>query len=210
MKKTVLFVLMTLPVLLSAQSWKEKPISISIFNNATMLPPASLVAVFNQPIHPGLTASYEFGWKETDKHKWFQNAGISYMYHRYVYQAIILNSQAGYRWKLNHFSVEGYLQAGYMHAFLLTDRAVLQSDGTYLAKKGFGKPQFLTGAGMGFGYNLGDGNKLRRIFINYDFRIQMPFVKSYVTMLPNGTLSLGLQFTLRNSKSFDTDKCFDK
>jgi len=196
MKKAILFLILFMPVALSAQSWKSKPIAISVFNNATMLPPASLTATFNQPIHPGLAASYEFGWKETDKHKWFQNAGISYMYHRFVYQAILLNSQAGYRWKINKFSLEGYLQAGYMHAFYLTDRAVLQDDGTYIAKKGFGKPQFITGAGIGIGYNFGDENRIRRVFLNYDVRLQMPFVKSYVALLPNGALGLGVQFNL--------------
>jgi len=197
MKKAITLFILYSPFILLAQSWKSKPIALSVFNNATMLPPASLVATFNQPIHPGLTAAYEFGCKETDKHKWFQNAGISYMYHRFVYQAIILNTQAGYRWKINQFSAEGYLQAGYMHAFLLTDRAVLQPDGTYKEKKGFGKPQFITGAGVGFGYNLGDEKRIRRIILNYDIRLQMPFVKSYVTLLPNGALSLGMQFNLR-------------
>jgi hypothetical protein len=205
MKKAMLLLILVIPVSLSAQLWKSKPFAISVFNNATMLPPASLTAIFNQPIHPGLTAAYEFGWKETEKHKWFQNAGIGYMYHRFVYQAILLNSQAGYRWKFNHFSVEGYLQAGYMHAFLLTDRLVKQSDGTYKAKKGFGKPQFITGAGVGFGYNLGDEKRIRRIFLNYDIRLQMPFVKSYVTLLPNGALSLGMQFKL--GKQFSKDGC---
>lgn len=198
MRKLLILLSILVPTFLYAQLWKSKPFAISIFNNATMLPPASLTATFNQPIHPGITASYEFGWKETDKYKWFQNAGISYFYHQFVYQAIILNSQAGYRRKLNKFSIEGYLQAGYMHAFYLTDRAVFQSDGTYKAKKGFGKPQFITGAGLGFGYNLGSEKNMRRIFMNYDVRLQMPFVKNYVTLLPNGTLSLGMQFTLGN------------
>ncbi len=197
MKKAITLFLLALPVLMMAQSWKSKPFALSIFNNATMLPPASLTATFNQPIHPGLTAAYEFGWAETAKHKWFQNAGISYMYHRFVYQAILLNTQAGYRWKLKKFSAEGYLQAGYMHAFLLTDRAVLQSDGTYKEKKGFGKPQFIAGSGLGCGYNFGDEKRIRRVFLNYDIRLQMPFVKSYVTLLPNGSLSLGMQFCLR-------------
>lgn len=195
--KRFLFLFITMaPFILSGQSWKSKPISVSVFNNATMLPPASFMASFNQPFHPGVTASYEFGWKETEKHKWFQNSGISYMFHRFVYQAVIINSQAGYCLKVQNFLFKGYLQAGYMHAFYLTDRAILNSDGTYRAKKGFGKPQFLTGAGLGIGYNLGDAKKIRRIFIDYDVRIQMPFVKSYVTLLPNGTLSLGFQFNL--------------
>lgn len=196
MKKLPLLILLTCPFFAIAQSWKSNPVSLSIFNNATMLPPASLIAVFNQPIHPGFSAGYEFGWKEEWKHKWFQNVGFSYFYHRFAYQAIILNSQAGYRWYAGKFSAEGYLQVGYLHAFYLTDRAVFQSDGTYIAKKGFGKPQFITGLGLGLGYNFGSSDKLRRLFLDYDIRMQMPFVKNYVTLLPNGTLSLGMQFNL--------------
>lgn len=196
MKKPIILLILFSPLIMTGQSWKSDPFGVSIFNNSTMLPPASFIAVFTQPIHPGLAASYEFGWKEGPKYKWFQNAGISYMYHRYVYQAILLESRGGYRWKIRNFSVEGYLQAGFMHAFYLTDRAVIQPDGTYSAKKGYGKPQFLVGAGLGFGYNLGDDKRVRRIFLDYDFRMQMPFVKSYVPLLPNGSLGLGFQFNL--------------
>jgi len=160
-----------------------------------MLPPASLIATFNQPLHPGAEASYEFGWKQSTNVKLFQNATIGYFYQRYVYQAILLYSRSGYRRNFGNFSTEGSIQAGYMHALLLTDRAVIQADGTYKAKKGFGKPQFIAGAGLGFGYNLGFEPQLRRIFLNYDFRIQMPFVKSYVPLLPNGILFFGFQFT---------------
>jgi len=196
MKKGILLLILVIPVAAGAQTWKSNPLAISLFNNATLLPPASLIATFNQPIHPGITFAYEFGWKQSQKHKWFENAGISYMYHRYVDQAILLNSQAGYRWMPGKFSLEGYLQAGYMHAFLLTDRAVRQDDGTYIAKKGIGKPQFITGAGVGIGYDFGNESHLRRVFLNYDVRLQMPFVKSYVTLLPNGALALGMQFNL--------------
>lgn len=196
MKKAMILLILIAPVMMMGQSWKEKPFAISVFNNATMLPPASLTATFNQPIHFGLTAAYEFGYKQAPKHKWFQNAGISYFYHRFVYQAVLLNTQAGYRWMIKGFSVEGYLQAGYMHAFYLTDRVIEEPDGTYTAKKGFGKPQFIAGAGIGFGYNLGKEERIRRIILNYDIRLQMPFVKSYTPLLPNGALSLGFQFNL--------------
>lgn len=197
MKKPILLFFIFIPVLLFAQSSDSKLISISIFNNATLLPPESMTAMFNQPVHPGGTVAYEFGWKETKMHKWFQNVGISYFYHRYVYQALMLNTQAGYRRKINRLTIEGYMQLGYMHAFLLTDRAVFQSDGTYVVRQGFGKPQFITGAGIGLGYNLGGDKRIRRIFLNFDFRVQMPFVKSYVPLLPNGALSLGMQFNIK-------------
>jgi hypothetical protein len=196
MKKSLFIIFLAFPGMMMGQSWKANPISISVFNNATMLPPASLTATFNQPIHFGVTAAYEFGWKDAPKHKWFQNAGLSYMYHRFVYHAIFLNTQGGYRWKINDFSIEGYLQAGYMHAFYLTDRVVMQPDGTYQAKQGAGKPQFLAGAGIGIGYNLGKNEQIRRLFLGYDVRMQMPFVKSYVPLEPNGALYIGFQFNL--------------
>jgi hypothetical protein len=127
----------------------------------------------------------------------FKMLELGFFYHRFLYSALVLNTQAGYRKKIKHFSVEGLLQAGYMHAFYLTDRAELQSDGTYKAKKGIGKPQFIAGAGIGVGYDFGKVNRIRRIFINYDMRLQMPFVKSYVPLLPNGALSLGIQFNIQ-------------
>jgi len=195
-KRTLTLLLFFIPALIIAQGWRSKPMALSVFNNATMLPPASFTAVFNQPLHPGLTASYEFGWKEKAYSKWFQNASIGFFRQRYVYQALLLYSQAGYRRYLGHLSVEGSLHMGYMHAFLLTDRAVKKDDGTYEYRRGFGKPQFITGAGIGLGYNLGKGESGRRIIFNYDVRLQMPFVKSYVTLLPNGIVSAGMQFTI--------------
>lgn len=215
LRKVILISIFILPGLLFAQPWKTKPFSVSVFNNATLLPPASFTAVFNQPIHPGLAISYEFGWKETIKSpifrnintfalggqkvytgKWFQNIGVSWFYHRYVNQAFILTTQAGYRRYIKKFSAEISVHTGYMHVLLLTERAVKQTDGTWKSEKGMGKPQFVAGAGIGIGYDAGYHYNIRRIFINYDFRIQTPFVKSYVPLLPNGLLSLGLQFTL--------------
>lgn len=180
-----------------------------------MLPLASLTAAFNQPVHPGIAVSYEFNGRETIKNpifrnvntyalggqkvytgKWFQNIGLSYYYHRYVQHAALLTTHAGYRRYIKKFSAEASLHAGYMHSFLLTERFVKKQDGHWNAEKGFGKPQFVAGAGIGIGYDAGFHYNIRRIFINYDFRLQMPFVNSYVPFLPNGLLSVGLQFTL--------------
>jgi hypothetical protein len=161
-----------------------------------MLPPASFTAIFNQPWHPGFQASYEFGWKEKTYSKWFQDATLGFYNQRYAYNALILYSRAGYRRNLGQLSIEGSLQAGYLHMFLITDRLVPQDDGTYIARKGFGKPQFHAGAGLGIGYNFGERKQDKRIFLNYDIRLQMPFVKGYSPLLPNGIVSLGFQAIL--------------
>ena len=61
MKHLGIIFLLLVPFLLVGQAWKAKPFSISVFNNATLLPPGSITATFNQPIHPGLMFGYEFG-----------------------------------------------------------------------------------------------------------------------------------------------------
>lgn len=197
MKKKLLWCLMfILPMMIQAQFMHESPVGVALFNNATLLPPASFTAVFNQPLHPGIMVSYEFGWKQKEYSKWFQDASLGFFNHRYVNKAILLVSKAGYRRNLGHISVEASLHAGYMHLLLNTDRLVKNDDGTYTAKQGFGRPQFITGAGLGLGYQLGNRELGRRIFLTYDVRLQMPFVKSYVTLLPNGIVALGYQFRI--------------
>lgn len=196
MKKALILIFLSLPLLLMAQSWKSKPFSVQVFNNATMLPPASLTATFNQPLHAGAAVGYEFGWKENDKQKWFQNAKLGYFYHQFAYQAIQLYTEGGYRRHIKDFSIEGGLLMGYMHQILLSRRAVLQSDGTYKADNGWGRPQFMAGADLGLGYNFGDSEKPIRLILNYQFWVQTPFAKGYVPVLPNGSLMLGCQFAL--------------
>jgi len=200
MKRILILILLVAPGIIIGQSQRSHLISVCLFNNSTKLPPASLTAAFKTPIHLGVSAAYEFGWKETAKQKWFQNAGISYWYHQFVNQVILLNSQAGYRWKIKDFSVEANIQVGYMHAFYLTERFVQNPDGTYMAKKGGGKSQFISGAGIGLGYDLGKDTHIRRIILNYDFRMQLPFVRGYVPLLPNGALGIGFQFNLKSRK----------
>ncbi|MFA6950441.1 MAG: hypothetical protein WCQ70_07135 [Lentimicrobiaceae bacterium] len=214
MKHMIWIALVLIPCCLQAQSWKSKPFSVSVFNNATLLPPASITAAFNQPLHPGIAVSYEFGWLETIKSpifqntntfnlggrevytgKWFQNIGLSWFYHRYVNHAFTLTTQAGYRKYLKKFSAEASLHMGYMHAQLFTEKFV-RRDGMWIAGYDPFRGYFIAGAGVGVGYDAGYRYNIRRFFINYDFRLQMPFVKSYVPVLPNGILSVGMQFTL--------------
>lgn len=174
------------------------PVLLSVFNNATLLPPASVTAIFNQPLHPGIAAGYEFGWIETKTGKLFQDVKLGFYNHRYVYNALTLTTQAGYRKYIGRIAAEASIHAGYLNAFLLTDRVVPQDDGSYKSRKGIGKPQFIAGAGIGIAYCPGHYNYKNAFTLNYDFRLQMPFVKSYVTLLPIGIISLGYRFKIFN------------
>jgi len=213
-RHSLLLLLILLPWISHSQSWKSKPFSICVLNNATLLPPESVTAAFTQPLHPGLRVAYEFGWRETIRNpmfqntntfslggrevytgKWFQDIGLTWFNHQYVNHAFLLTTHAGYRRYIRKFSAEISLHAGYMQSFLYTDKLV-RRDGMWETAYAPWRGYFVAGAGVGVGYDAGYNYNIRRIFVNYDFRLQMPFVKTYVPILPNGILSLGLQFTL--------------
>ncbi|MBK7173898.1 MAG: hypothetical protein IPH84_11835 [Bacteroidales bacterium] len=96
-KKILLCMMFFLPMLIQAQFMHQAPVGVALFNNATLLPPASFTAIFNQPFHPGISVSYEFGWKKKEYSKWFQDASLGFFNHRYAYKAILLVSKAGNR-----------------------------------------------------------------------------------------------------------------
>ena len=212
---TALFAVMPGQEVVHAQSWRTKPFSVAVFNNATLPFPASVGAAFKGPIHPGIELTYEFGWRETIKNpifrnintyalggkqvftgKWFQNVGLAWYYHQEVNHAFAYTTKAGYRRYFGKFSAEAGLHAGMLHALPLTERSVQQNDGSWQAERGLGRIYLIGGVGVGVGYDAGYHYNVRRIFVNYDYRIQFPFSDGYAKYLPNGLLSVGLQFTL--------------
>ena len=200
---------------LHAQSWKTKPFSIAVINNATVSFPKSVGAVFTGPLHPGIALSYEFGWFETIKSpifrnintyalggrqvftgKWFQDVGLAYYLHQEVNHAFAYTTKAGYRRYFRKFSAEAAIHAGMLHTLPLTERSVQQNDGSWQSERGLGRIYLITGVGVGMGYDAGYHYNIRRIFVKYDYRVQLPFSDGYAKYLPNGLLSVGLQFTL--------------
>ncbi|MBW6492198.1 MAG: hypothetical protein K0B15_13505 [Lentimicrobium sp.] len=199
----------------SSQSWKTKPFSVGIFNNATLPFPESVTAVFNEPLHPGIEINYEFGWVESIKNpifrsintfdlggkkvitgKWFQNISLSYYYHENINHAFALTTKGGYRRYLGKFSVEAAIHAGLLHTLELSERNYRTPDGTWKSETRPQRNYLITGIGTGIGYDAGYRYNVRRIYLNYDYRLQLPFSSAYVANLPNGILTLGLQFTL--------------
>lgn len=200
MKLLFKIMLFFIPIFGYSQNWMYKPISIELINNATMLPPASMTAIAKQPLHPGIVLGYEFGWKEKERSKWYQTAKLGYYYHQFVNQNIQLYTEFGYRQKIKKLMINGGLLGGYLHQIPLSKKIVLQSDGTYDANRNFGRAQAMVGATIGTGYNLGTAEQPFTLLLNYQFWVQTPFVSGYVPVLPNGTLSLGVQFKLHKAK----------
>ncbi len=178
-----------------ADVWR-RPLTISVFTLGTQLPGGSL-----SPLHPGLTAGTEFRYSRSDKNQWLQTAKLGIYYHKYSQMGIQLYSEAAYRRALwQRLTAEARLGAGYLHA--VPDLQVFElRNGEYRRKKTPGRAQFMAGLAAGLGYRLGNASDAPRVFVDYQFFLQMPFVKSYVPLLPNTALHLGIGFPFFKTKN---------
>ncbi|MCC7465279.1 MAG: hypothetical protein IT261_03365 [Saprospiraceae bacterium] len=161
----------------------------SVFNAATQLPIGQFLST---PVHLGGTAGAEFRYNNHPANQWFQTAKLGFSYHQYVQSTIQLYSEAGYRraiWKGT--AAEFRLGAGYLHAIPATEIFTLK-EGQYKRKTNFGRPQVMAGAALGLSYTQQNATHPLRFFLDYQFYLQMPFVKSYVPLLPNTLLHLGV------------------
>lgn len=182
----------------SAQTTPKKPLVVSLFNLGTQLPGTGVLGVFTTPVHPGLSVGTEFRYNSSVVNQFFQTAKLGIYHHQYVQTGIQLYSEAGYRraiWRGT--AAELRLGAGYLHAFTATEVFKLQ-DGVYEKKLNLGRPQFMASGVIGLSYQKPGNVNAPRFFIDYQFYLQMPFVKNYVPLAPNVALHAGAAVAMFN------------
>ncbi len=193
MKSKVFTVLIFLLVMsfgdLSAQQ-QDFPITVTAFNTATLLPGSAKLGVFGIPVHPGITLGSEYTYKKGPHQEWFQTLRLGYFYHRYIQHGIQLYTEAGLR---HHFNVswdlEARLGAGYLHAFNDRGQFELTGEGIYEKLPNTGRPQFMGAFSLGPGFTFGND---MRLFLHYQFAMQLPFINEYVPVMPSSNVHLGL------------------
>jgi hypothetical protein len=206
-RKNYIFILLLLSsqfLIAQATVGEKLPLVVSVFNLGTVLPGTGIAGVFTVPVHPGISAGTEFRYNKSNTNQWFQTARLGIFHHRLVQTGIQLYSEVGYRrsiWK--GIGAELRLGTGYLHAFTATEIFKLK-DGQYQKKADWGRPQFMAGGTFGVSYVLPIKNS-PRAFLDYQFYLQMPYVKSYVPQLPSTALHLGLAFPF-----FNKPKCNKK
>jgi hypothetical protein len=171
----------------------RRPLIISVFNVATLLPGSS--GNFS-PIHPGLSAGTEFRYNHSSKNQWFQTAKLAVSYHQYVQTSVQLFSEAGYRrdiWR--GLGAEMRIGTGYLHSFPGVEFFQLK-DGVYEKKNRIGRPQLMLTSAVGISYTLQSGKIPTRFFLDYQFYLQMPFIKQYVPLVPNTVVHAGVALPL--------------
>ena len=182
----------------NAKAQSSFPLVVSVFDNATLLPGADQWGVAGLPIHPGITVGTEFSYNKHVRNHLFQTSRLGYHYHRYVQQTLQLYTEFGFRRQISErWDLEGRLGGGYLHAFPYKGAFEQEPDGQYVKKTNWGHPQALITLAFGPGFQVAGGTeKPVRIFLNYQFYMQTPFVPGYVPLLPNTALHVGGRFSL--------------
>jgi hypothetical protein len=175
----------------------DLPLSVSLFNNGTSLPGAGCVGVFSKTIHPGITLGTYHVYRKKERSEIFQTLKLGYFYHRHAQHGIQLYSELGYRYLTQSgFYGEGLIGIGYLHSIPDVQQFKWE-DGKYVKKANFGRPQFMATTSLAAGYDFNVKSKLPlRLFLQYQFWLQTPFVNKYVPLLPNTALHIGAIYQL--------------
>ena len=181
-----------------ATAQHNKEIGIAITNSNAAFPFSKFGGLLQSPFHPGVELSYGFNWKTKPKHDWYQQVKLGYFYHRFVQHGIPLYTNVGYRYKFStHLFTGAALGAGYLHSIPATAKFKLDDDGEYKNNKGIGRAQAMVIFNINVGYTFNPTlKKPVSVFATYQQRIQTPFVKSYVPLLPYNSIMIGAKMRL--------------
>ena len=176
---------------LISQEVVKKPLTISVFTVATQFPGGSVL-----PLHPGLEAGTEFRLNRSYKNSWFQSAKFGIFHHRLSQTGIMLYSENGFRPRIykNLFG-DMRLGAGYLHAISDLQNFKLEN-GMYEKKRSLGRPQFMASMSLGLIWKFRNDINSPGLFLQGQMFLQMPFIKSYVPILPNTAFHLGVSYPI--------------
>lgn len=173
---------------------KFTQLTLETGNAVTSLPFVGAPQLFYTNYHPFTTLGARLVWKEKGKHAWEQSVNLGYIYHRFVQHSIPLFTEIIYRYDFNaSFSMRTHLGVGYLHSIPGTDRYELNDQGEYEKITNLGRAQAGVKFSISAAYSL---NETVQLSLNYGVFGQLPFVKSYVPLLPYNCIQLGIAKTI--------------
>jgi hypothetical protein len=177
---------------------KAESIDISVFNNQYYFPFLGMKNLINAKYHPGIAFGYSRNLKEKKSRVLYSDVKLGLYHHRFIQTGIQLYGNIGYRFNLTHkFYISTEYGLGYLHSIKHQTTFKADAEGNYSKISNFGRAQLMTGIGLGFGKQLTLASKPMRLYIKYQPWFQLPFIKSYVPLLPNNSMHLGINLILK-------------
>jgi hypothetical protein len=196
--KHVFSILIIFSLIVSANAQQKRDVSLAFFSTQNNMPFGKFAGMFKEIVHPGVELGYGRTFQSAQKHEWFISLKLAYFYHRFVQHGFPLYIDFGYRYKAgDRWSFETSIGAGYMHSIPATDKFKLDDNGEYVNNKKAGRMQAMAAFSIGTSYTFNPASpRPLSIFTKYQQRLQFPFVKSYVPVLPYNSLFLGVRKTI--------------
>jgi hypothetical protein len=192
-----------LTTVISLNAQNEKYLSLAVYNTQNAMPFGKFSGLFSEILHPGIEFGYGKIFSKKEKHEFFGEVKLSYFYHRFVQHGIPLYLNFGYRRKIvQRLSADASFGLGYMHSIPAAGKYKLNSEGEYENNKGAGRMQATASFGIGLNYVLNPASvRPVKVFAIYQQRVQMPFVKSYVPLLPYNSFMIGASRPIKKRSS---------
>jgi len=183
-------------------------IGVSVSNNTTSFPVTGYPSLFYSQFHPGVDITSQKSWTKNKERKsqFVQSIDLGFFYHRFVQSGLRIYTKCDYQYSITRKATLGIgLGVGYLQSFTATEVLELNDNGKYEQRKVYSRPQFIGLLNIGGTYRLKEtSSRSISLFINFRTWLQMPFVKTYVPMLPVNSLHLGVLVPLAKNVSEST------
>jgi hypothetical protein len=173
------------------------PVIFSISNNGSVFPGTGYLGIISHPLHPGLSVGTYKVLREKPKSSLYHSIQLGGYYHKYNQTALKLYTELIYRYKfVKRFSIDPQIMVGYLLS--IPDMQVFEFKNGKYEKITSLRSQFIAGANLGLSYNL-NWKQPARIFLAYQFCLQMPFINNYVPLVPITSLSVGFVYSFKSN-----------
>lgn len=164
------------------------------------MPFSGKLGVIHQPVHVGFRVGAGIPLKNTDHYRWTQHLHLGYVHQRLIHHVFQLYGENEIDYKLiAGLRGKAGLNLGYAHVINTKYTRVykLNEAGVYERAAQGGVPRLMGGIDFGLGYDFDSEHTRIQPFVQYQFWVLAPFVKSYVPVLPNSAVLIGLQYQLK-------------
>jgi hypothetical protein len=170
----------------------QRPVTLSVFNEATTLP---FTTFFNLPVHPGAQVGTEFQWKESQHFKLYPTVNIGYMFHKNLFHGLYINAETGVDYKTNiGLNIKAKIGLGYMHTFS-TQQEYQFKNGVFESKADGGNARLMSSITFGLGYTMNRENpRSPEIFALYQPWVEYPYSPGFIPLMSHTNLHFGAKF----------------
>lgn len=168
-----------------------------VMNNAVAKPFSGKAGIVHTPFHFGVRMGGAYALRQSERYQWLQKATLGFVNQRLVHKVVQLytENELNHRLYKNLFGLAS-LGVGYAHVINTNENKIykLNEDGEYVRTQRFGQPKFMGSFALGLGYQWKTEKAVWQPTLQYQFWALMPFVNSYVPVLPNSALQVGISF----------------